>query len=376
MRVQKNITMLNSHPMVNREQNLSNTRKNMSILPSQFLQLAIEDQYIQAQTPIPDENIQPASLDLRLGHKAWRIAASFLPSGSGSVMDKVADVQMHECDLTNGFIFEKGCVYIVPLQESLNLPSYLSGRANPKSSTGRLDIFARILTDGGDVFDDIAAGYKGQLYVEIAPRTFSIRVRPNDRLVQLRLMDQRHTPSEKSEHYQPFTIDVTGKLLDSQHGSTLPPIVGWRARKHAGLIDLSLIGHYPVLDYWEPIFARHKGGIILDPDDFYILATNEEITIPEHLAAEMLAYDTSFGEFRVHYAGFFDPGFGYGDQSKSRGVLEVRTHEVPFLITENQVVGRLSFSEMIEVPNKIYGTSMGSNYQGQKLNLAKHFASL
>jgi dCTP deaminase len=285
---------------------------------------------------------------------------------------------MHECNLTDGFIFEKGCVYIIPLQETLHLPDYLYGRANPKSSTGRLDVFARVLTECGDVFDDIPQGYQGQLYVEIAPRTFSIRVRPSDRLVQLRLMDKRHDVTIKNindvSHLTSFTVDVTGTLLPDQHSSYMPPIIGWRARKHAGLVDLSFIKHYPVLDYWEPIFARAKGGIILDPDDFYILATNENIEIPVNVAAEMLAYDTSFGEFRVHYAGFFDPGFGCGKNDKARGVLEVRTHEVPFLITENQIVGRLSFAPMLEVPQKIYGKSMGSNYQGQTLNLAKQFA--
>lgn len=347
----------------------------MSILPSQHLQNIINNQDITADTAIPDDNIQPASLDLRLGKVAWRVAASFLPTGSEAVIDKINTVKMHECDLSNGFIFEKGCVYIVPLQESLRLPPHIQGRANPKSSTGRLDIFARVLTDGGDVFDDIPTGYCGRLYVEIAPRTFSIRVRQGDRLVQLRLMDNTLDTNIPLPTLTPFTIDVTGTSLP-QKQSCFPPVIGWRARKHAGLVDLSLINHYPVLDYWEPIFPRQQGGIILDPDDFYILATNEEIVIPNNFAAEMVAYDTSFGEFRVHYAGFFDPGFGFGDTVKSRGVLEVRTHEVPFLITQNQIVGRLSFIAMLAVPDKIYGISIESNYQGQTLKLAKQFARL
>lgn len=348
----------------------------MSILPSQLIRSCITGNHIISDITIPDDNIQPASLDLRLGNVAWRVAASFLPASSQSVIDKVKNVQMHECDLSNGFIFEKGCVYIVPLQESLDLPVYLSGRANPKSSTGRLDILARVLTDSGDVFDDIPAGYKGHLYVEIAPRTFSIRVRPNDRLVQLRLMDNRYNQTVKMPNLTPFTVDVTGEFLTQHDNSPFPPVIGWRARKHAGLVDLSLINHYPVLDYWEPIFARNKGGVILDPDDFYILATNENIVIPNDFAAEMMAYDTAFGEFRVHYAGFFDPGFGCGDTVKSRAVLEVRTHEVPFLISENQIVGRLSFIPMAQIPDKIYGVTMGSNYQGQTLKLAKQFKGL
>lgn len=348
----------------------------MSILSSQDLVDAIQSHYITTMSSaIPSENIQPASLDLRLGNIAWRVAASFLPGGNQSVLDKVNSVKMHECDLSKGFIFEKGCVYIVPLKEQLAFPNYLSGRANPKSSTGRLDIFARVLTDCGDVFDDIPAGYHGELYVEIAPRTFSVRVTEDDRLVQLRLIDN-HCPKNKSqEKYVPFTVDVMGESLQQQ-SSYLPPIIGWRARKHAGLVDLSLIKHYPVLDFWEPIFARKSGGIILDPDDFYILATKENIEIPHDYAAEMLAYDTAFGEFRVHYAGFFDPGFGFGDGNKARGVLEVRTHEVPFLITENQIVGRLAFVPMRSIPDKIYGHNMQSNYQGQGLSLAKQFAPL
>jgi dCTP deaminase len=353
----------------------------MSILPSQYLEDAIKQSFIVSNHIIPNDNIQPASLDLRLGSVAWRIAASFLPSSQESVREKIQNVQMHECDLSHGFVFEKGCVYIVPLQESLQLPDFLYGRANPKSSTGRLDVFARVLTEYGDVFDDIPQGYQGQLYVEIAPRTFSIRVRQGDRLVQLRLLDKRFENTINNQlvmNYTSFTVDVKGGLINEMalyQATNWPKIIGWRARKHAGLIDLSLIKHYPVLDFWEPVFARAKGGVILDPDDFYILATNENIEIPNNMAAEMLAYDTAFGEFRVHYAGFFDPGFGWGDNVKARGVLEVRTHEVPFLITENQVVGRLSFLPMIEIPQKIYGQSLGSNYQGQTLSLAKQFAS-
>lgn len=351
------------------------------ILSSQELKEQIGQNVISADTPIEDGLIQPASIDLRFGKTAWRVAASFLPGGQKmSVEDKVAPLKMHDVDLTNGGILEKGCVYIVPLQEELDLPKHLKGRANPKSSTGRLDVFARILTDGADSFDNIPAGFKGRLYAEIAPRTFSIRARTGDRMTQLRLMKEDHTQNNISKpHMMPFTVDVDGTSKGAISGTTeFPPIIGWRARKHAGLVDLSHIKHYPVLDFWEPVFARKDGGVILDPDDFYILATKETVSIPYDYAAEMLAYDTSFGEFRVHYAGFFDPGFGMetAGGKGAKGVLEVRTHEVPFLIDRDQIVGRLSFEPMSQIPEKIYGTALGSNYQGQGLHLAKQFAAL
>lgn len=357
----------------------------MVILPSQELEQAIAQKIITADNPIGADSVQPASLDLRLGMVAWRVAASFLPSGSQtSVEEKVKSLLMHEIDLTQGGILEKGCVYVVPLQEELNLPIDMKGRANPKSSTGRLDIFARVMTDGGDSFDNIPAGFKGRLYAEISPRTFSVRVRTGDKLTQLRLMREASEDVIKHEpYYVPFTVDVDGS--SSFHGTMpsvtgFPPIIGWRARKHAGLIDLSKIAYYSVLDYWEPVFARPKGGIILDPDDMYILATKEKVVIPHDYAAEMLGYDASFGEFRVHYAGFFDPGFGEKNDDTevglSRGVLEVRTHEVPFLIEEGQIVGRLMFERMASVPHKIYGRSLGSHYYGQGLRLAKQFAPM
>ncbi|MEM6602420.1 MAG: 2'-deoxycytidine 5'-triphosphate deaminase [Pseudomonadota bacterium] len=360
------------------------------ILPSQVLKECLSKGYILSDIPIAEDALQPASLDLRLGAKAWRVAASFLPgqnqsnaghSGSADVADKIETLKMHEIDLTQGAIFEKGCVYIVVLEEGLALPRDIKGRANPKSSTGRLDVFARVMTDQSTSFDNIPQGYHGKIYVEIAPRTFSIRVKRGDRLVQLRLSKEVETESKIDDAIKipsklPFTVDVEGSCTGNKPDSgDFPPIIGWRARKHAGLIDISKIKHYPILDYWEPVFARKKGGIILDPDDFYILATREAVAIPFDYAAEMQAYDTSFGEFRVHYAGFFDPGFGMDEAGGkgARGVLEVRTHEVPFLIDAHQIVGHLVFEKMTAASDKIYGSGLKSNYQGQGLHLAKQF---
>lgn len=334
-------------------------------------------------------HIQPASLDLRLSSVGYRVCASFLTGKSTTVNQRLKDLSMHTFDLDNGAVLEKGGVYIIPLQESLSLPSSIKGRANPKSSTGRLDIFARVLTDEGETFDDIPYGYQGRLYLEVSPRTFSVRLYTGTCLTQLRLMDDGafslgFLEEPTHESLLPFSVDVTGQsnpwnLYSGASGENKgwPPLIGWRARKHAGLIDVKKIGFYPILEYWEPVFARTSGGIILDPDDFYILATAETLSVPEKQAAEMLAYNPSMGEFRVHYAGFFDPGFGlsHAGGTGSRGVLEVRTHEVPFFIAQGQIVGHLHYLDLDASPEKLYGQNGTSNYQGQGLKLAKQFQS-
>ncbi|MCP1337318.1 2'-deoxycytidine 5'-triphosphate deaminase [Futiania mangrovi] len=373
------------------------------ILPSQALRAFIAAGHITAfgDRRVEPSQVQPASLDLRLGRLAYRVPASFLPGARFRVEERLDDLQMHALDLTDGAVLERGCVYIVPLVEGLRLPAGVSARANPKSSTGRLDVFARVITDGAQAFDDVPDGYTGPLYAEISPRTFSIRVRTGTRLVQIRL--RRGAARDTDEAVRalnaadpllggagaeqladdirgglPFTVDVQGEASGSgalAARAGMPPIVGWRARKHAGLVDIERVNHYEPLDFWEPVFARKGGGVVLDPDDFYILATRESVAVPPTHAAEMLAYDTSVGEFRVHYAGFFDPGFGYASAggSGSRAVLEVRTHEVPFLIDDGQIVGRLVFERMAALPDLLYGRDIQSNYQGQALALSKQF---
>lgn len=358
------------------------------ILPAQeLLQLIHASREIQAAEPILDDQIQPASIDLRLGPKAYRVRASFLPGSKATVQDKLRDFAMHEMDLSKGGVLEKGGVYIVPLQESLALNPRLSALGNPKSSTGRLDIFTRLITDQGAEFDRIRAGYQGPLYAEISPRTFSVLVRKGSRLSQLRIRRGASTSSDES-HQQlqqkfklvdrvlaegdirngvPITVDV--------HGEASNRIIGYKARNHAGLVDVDKVAHYDPRDFWDPVAAPRQHGLILDPGEFYILASRESVKVPPGYAAEMIAYDTLVGEFRVHYAGFFDPGFG--DDSAggagSRAVLEVRSYELPFVIEDGQVVGRLVYERLTALPERLYGLGLKSNYQRQGLRLSKHF---
>ncbi|MBT3991151.1 MAG: 2'-deoxycytidine 5'-triphosphate deaminase [Rhodospirillaceae bacterium] len=337
------------------------------ILPSQEMDAAIASGVISADLAIPDGQVQPASIDLRLSNTAYRVRASFLPGANATVADKLKNFTMHKIDLTDGAVLEKGCVYIVPLQESLKLPADTSGMANPKSSTGRLDIFTRVITDGAAEFDRIEAGYSGPLYAEISPLTFSVLVHPGSRLSQLRL---RRGEFEVADGVA-FTVDLTGFEVDDQ----AKKIVGYKAKQHAGVVDVENIGHYDVLDYWDPIIARADKALVLDPDEFYILASKEAVSVPPDQAAEMRAYDTLVGEFRVHYAGFFDPGFGHdaAGGSGSRAVLEVRSHDVPFVIEDGQMVGRLVYEPLTATPDILYGLDVGSNYQSQGLKLSKHF---
>jgi dCTP deaminase len=357
------------------------------ILPSQALRAAIREGVIRAEEPIGDDQVQPASLDLRLGRRAYRVRASFLPGRDASVRERLETVEMHAIDLTDGAVLERHCVYIVPLLESLALPRRSSAIANPKSSTGRLDVFARLITDHGAEFDRVREGYTGPLYAEISPRTFSVRVRTGTRLMQLRIRRGNPTASDaalRRLHESVGLIDaepgeetIKGGLaftVDVQ-GDPRTGLVGYRARRNTGLIDVERIAHYDPLEFWEPVRARGGRGIILDPNEFYILASREAVQVPPDHAAEMLAYDALVGEFRVHYAGFFDPGFGAAETggAGSRAVLEVRAHEVPFLIEDGQIVGRLIYERLTQRPDKLYGTTIGSSYQRQGLALGKQF---
>ncbi|MBI1776235.1 MAG: 2'-deoxycytidine 5'-triphosphate deaminase [Proteobacteria bacterium] len=357
------------------------------ILPSQSLRHAIANHLVQAPDPILEEQIQPASLDLRLGPQAYRVKASFLPGRSATVKAKLDQLELHRFDLTGGAVLERDCVYIIPLLEHLSLRKRISAIANPKSSTGRLDVFTRLITDYGTEFDSVRERYEGPLYAEVSPRAFPILVRRGSRLMQLRIKRGSPTPSDSSMrelHEQRPLIDAPMGMADIKGGIALSvdidgagpaQIVGYRARKNAGVIDVDKREFYDPLDFWEPMQARAGRGIILDPHDFYILASKESITIPTAYAAEMLAYDTSVGEFRVHYAGFFDPGFGDPEigAAGTRAVLEVRSHEVPFLIEDGQIIGRLVYERLIAKPDKLYGQGIGSSYQRQGLTLGKQF---
>ncbi len=362
-------------------------RRANGVLPYQEMRALIADGQIAATQEIPEAQIQPASMDLRLGRTAYRVRGSFLPGPNATVMEKIERFCMHEIDLAGGAVLEKGCVYIVPLMESLRLARSIAGIANPKSSTGRLDIFTRTITDRSSAFERIRAGYEGPLYLEISPRSFSIVVYEGTRLNQLRLRRGASAYSDaaiRRLHEEVGLIDRAPGEEDVANGLALSVDLGgdrdggpagYRAKHHAPLIDVEKIGYYDPLEFWDPIHVRPGEGIFLNPDDFYILASKEAVKVPPDCAAEMVAYDTLVGEFRVHYAGFFDPGFGWQAdiRGRTRAVLEVRSHEVPFLLEDGQIVGRLAYDKLADVPEKLYGAEIGSSYQGQGLMLSKQF---
>lgn len=364
---------------------------NTGALACQHLQRLISSSVIDAEPAIEDDQIQPASLDLRLGAKAYRVRSSFLPGRHRTVADCLADMAMHEIDLQHGAVLEKSCVYIVPLLESLALPAELSAAGNPKSSTGRLDVFTRLITDYGDEFEQVPAGYQGPLYAEIAPLTFSVLVRIGSRLSQLRLRSGQPRIDDASH----FQLQQKQRLVDAKlaadqvkngvpvavdlQGSSADGLIGFRAKRHSGVVDVDLANAHPASGFWEPLYANrssnNSGQLILDPGEFYILVSKESVHVPVDYAAEMVAYDTLVGEFRVHYAGFFDPGFGAPEAGGvgARAVLEVRSFDVPFLLEDGQNVGRLVYEKMLATPERIYGSGLKSNYQAQGLKLSKHF---
>ena len=352
------------------------------VLPAQHLRQLIAAGAIAANPGIQPAQIQPASLDLRLGSRAFRVRASFLAGAGRTVAARIAEFQMHEMDLSQGAVLEKGCVYLIPLLEHLALPPGITAVANAKSSTGRLDLLTRTITDGGVEFDRIPDGYHGPLYAEVCPRSFSVLVRAGQRLNQIRFR-RGHAVLSDADLTRLHAEDplVTGPAIISEglgFSVDLHPLqgdlLGYRAKPHAGVIDLDRIAHYPARDFWEELRAT-EARIILDPGAFYILVSREAVTIPPDYAAEMAPYLAMVGEFRVHYAGFFDPGFGHSAAggTGSRGVLEVRCHEAPFVLEHGQIVGRLVYEAMAERPDALYGAGISSNYQGQGLKLAKQF---
>ncbi|MCU0882051.1 MAG: 2'-deoxycytidine 5'-triphosphate deaminase [Hyphomonadaceae bacterium] len=335
------------------------------VLPDTQLTVLAEAGAIRATAPLAPGQIQPASLDLRIGNRALRIRASVLPGAGRTVEQRLAAPDlgvMHEIDLSAGAVLETGCVYMVPLMERLALPSGISGVTNPKSSTGRIDVFVRVITDGAQAFDRVPDGYQGPLWAEISPRTFPIRIKAGERLTQLRL--KRGAPRGQQ------ALDLALDLDPASIG----PIAGWRARRHAPLLDLSAIGAHEARHWFEPIPAE-GGTLILDPGEFYILASQANVTIGPDVAAEMVATAEDLGEFRAHYAGFFDPGFGH--PAPARAVLEVRGRDVPFVLEHGQKVARLVYEPLAATPSWLYGAPSGagaSHYQGQGLKLSKLFA--
>ena len=377
------------------------------VVPSQLLRHMVDAREITALEEIEPGQVQPASLDLRLGSEAYRVVASFLPGPNATVAERLERVTMHTLDLTRGAVLERDCVYIIPLLEGVAFKKRVSALANPKSSTGRLDVFARVITDRGTEFDRIPERYHGPLYVEVCPRAFSVKVRKGSRLVQMRVKRGSPSLSDKALRELQREVGIIGigtpesdggdsqiEMFEGQimakpenirsgiaftvdvKGDGPGSIIAYRARRNTGVIDVDRVAGYAADDFWEEVRAPADGrGIVLDPHDFYILASKEAVRIPAGYAAEMLAYDTLVGEFRVHYAGFFDPGFGDPDlgASGTRAVLEVRVHEVPFMIEDGQVVGRLVYEPLLARPDKLYGQGIGSSYQRQGLVLGKHF---
>ena len=381
---------------------MNKIQKIAGVLSNQEIIELINKNVITSENGIEKDLIQPASIDLRLGAKAWRVPASFLPGKGNKVSSRLKDLAMHEFSLIDGAVLECGCVYIVKLLENVSLTEDLTGIANPKSSTGRLDVFTRLIVDGAMEFEEVPAGYQGPLYAEISPRTFSVLVRTGSRLNQLRLKRGQSFTSDKEmeilqEHVGLVRNQDNINLLDKiKNGVPLSVdligengLIGYKARKHSMLIDIDKPNHYKRELFWEKITVedllyrggdyqnkKNQGSLILSPDAFYILASKEYVSVPSKYAAEMRAYDTKVGEFRAHYAGFFDPGFGLTElgASKTKAVLEVRSHDVPFLIEQDQTVCRLVYEPMANVPSILYGEAGSSNnYQAQGLKLAKHF---
>ncbi|MEA3536269.1 2'-deoxycytidine 5'-triphosphate deaminase [Rhizobium sp. CC-YZS058] len=339
-----------------------------------------------SEAPLDPDQIQPASLDLRLGATAFRVRASFMPGPGHLVADKLDRLKLHVVDLSDGAVLETGCVYIVPLMERLDLPAAMSASANPKSSTGRLDIFTRVITDRAQEFDKIPAGYRGPLYLEISPRTFPVIVRRGSRLSQIRFRVGQALLSEAELldlHARETLVaseapNVSGggiALSIDLKGTGPDGLIGYRGKHHTAVVDVDKKAGHGIYDFWEPLYARGSDELILDPDEFYILVSREAVHVPPLYAAEMTPFDPLVGEFRVHYAGFFDPGFGHelAGGRGSRAVLEVRSHEVPFILEHGQIVGRLVYEHMLERPRSLYGLGAGSNYQAQGLKLSKHF---
>jgi len=359
-------------------------RHSTGILPSHVLKRLIRARReIRAGEEMEDSQIQPASIDLRLGPVAYRVRASFLPGPNATVEDKLKSVFMHEIDLTNGAVLETGCVYIVPLLEYADFSARISGTANPKSSTGRIDVFTRLITDRCQAFDRIEAGYRGPLYAEISPRTFPVLVRKGSKLNQLRIRHGSPQFTDTQLRRLHAEIPLVSGEADIDNGLALSidlkgdgnSRIGWRAKRHTGIIDVDRRDALLPADFWDPIEAHPEGHMILDPDEFYILVSREAVAIPYDYAAEMVPFNPLVGEFRVHYAGFFDPGFGYepGKPPCARGVLEVRSREVPFILEHGQIIGRLVFERLTDPPPEVYGQGIGSNYQRQGLKLSKHF---
>lgn len=370
---------------------MTQTNERSGILVDFEIARLFELHQIKSSKPAEPGQVQPASLDLRLGATAHRIRAGFLPEEE-SVSDRLEELAMESLDLEKSAVLEPGGVYLILLLEELNLPKDVSARSNPKSSTGRLDLFTRVLIDRNARFDDVPAGYSGPLYIEVAPRSFPVRVRVGDRITQQRFFrgncalsdaEIQELASRETLAFNEYGAPIPAeKLLFDGDGGIVFRLnlsgsgpVGYKARRYTNVVDLSKVRAHDPAEYWDPVFAK-KGAIIVIPEEFYIFASKERIRVPAGYAAEMLPIDVGVGELRTNYAGFFDPGFGAGNE-EPRGtpaILEVRPHDVPFLVEDGQVFFRLRFFRCTGNPHRTYGAEgSGSHYGRQSLALAKQF---
>ncbi|MEE9614023.1 MAG: 2'-deoxycytidine 5'-triphosphate deaminase [Thermodesulfobacteriota bacterium] len=374
-------------------------RSKSGVFSCQELERAIARGVISSDVKIAEAQIQPASLDLRLGGKAYRLVSSFLPDKKQKVFNIFTSGKMimYEHELTDeGMVLEKNCVYLIPLMERLDLPPDVGGKANPKSTTGRLDIFTRVITDRNPRFDEIPTEYKGELFLEVMPRSFTVKVRKGQSLVQLRLRENRESCRVTGKQLKELN-KKTPLLYDGDRPVPLSKgnlssgmlymsvdlkggedgIIGYKSKRNSQVVDLKEKNYYNMEEFWEPIKRNSKENtLILEPEEFYILGSKESISIPVGCAADMAPYEAGSGELRTHYAGFFDPGFGYGTDGELKGtkaVLEVRAHDVPFMLAHGQSFCNLYFEKMSEVPEKVYGPKIGSSYQYQGIALSKQF---
>ncbi len=372
---------------------LANITQKRGYLPLQYLREIAKRNFVYSGYTIKNSQFQPSSLDLRIGEKAYRVRSAFLPDRD-SVSIKAKQLRMYEVDLRDSGILERGGVYLIPLLEQLNLPDGIGGKTNPKSSIGRVDVFTRVVTDYSHRFDEIKPGYKGKLFLQVISRSFTIRVKTGLSLNQLRLFTQdiKLTDQDLKEIYRetPLLYDARNNQLPLDEviindglfisvGLSIAgqDIIAYKARKNSDILDLSEIKKYEVLDFWEPISKHNNRPLILEPEEFYIMASKEKIRIPLKYAGEMVAYEPNSGELRSHYAGFFDPGFGYGSKGElhgTRSILEVRPHDVPFMVEDDQTFCKLHFNKIISPPEVVYGdASLHSHYQSQGLSVSKHF---
>ncbi len=360
--------------------------KKRGALPAEQILALHKRSFIKSEQPFTDNQIQPASMDLRLSKKCWQVEASFLPGQKTTVRQKLSKLKKREIDLGDFKTLRKGKIYIIQLQEQLNLPENISAVANAKSSTGRLDILTRLISDNSSCFDIIRKGYEGKIYVEIAPISFSITIKEGITLNQLRFHNEQKIITDKQLKQLNNKYNIVESETQIDNGITISvnlkskdnEPVGFRARENCPAINLSKLNYYKIETFWERLFSK-KGYLTLAPGAFYILRSKEYITIPPQTAAEMVPYEVKMGEFRVHYAGFFDPGFGFTKnvkENRSKAVLEIRCHETPFMLQDSQIIGKLIYETLASIPKSIYGEIIGSNYQGQTLKLSKHFESL